>query len=139
MISVASAVEADLVAVSELRALGSAELADERGAQALFRELRTVVPQVVFTGQIDGMVVAFATATLGPTVSTVHELFVRAEARGIGVGRALVIALQRAAADVGSTSMESVVLPGMRASKNFFEAHGMVAQRIVVGRSLQES
>ena len=139
MITVAPAIVADGAALTELRSIGSAELADERGAAGLFRELANVTPQVVFTARIDDVVVAFATATLSPTVSTLHELFVRPEARGIGVGRALVLALQQAARAAGSTSFESVVLPGMRASKNFFEAHGMVAQRIVVGRTLDGS
>jgi len=136
VISVSSAVETDDATLQALRSIGSTELADERGAAALFRELGAITPGLVLVGRIGDVVVAYLTATITPTVSVVHELYVRAEARGVGVGRALLTATQKIADGSGSPYLESVVLPGMRASKNFFEAHGLVAQRIVVGRTL---
>lgn len=136
MISVSPAVIADGASIDELRSIGAAELETERGAAALISEVISIVPDVVLVGRVGEVVIGYLSASVGPGTSIVHELYVRPETRGIGVGRALITAVVELADRAGSQSLESVVLPGMRASKNFFEAQGMVAQRIVVGRSL---
>ena len=98
---------------------------------------------VLFVGTIDGTVVGYGLMTLG-TVSdgsaqaNVEEIFVDPDARSVGVGEAILEALLMEASGRGAAAIQSVALPGDRATKNFFEAHGMVARAIVVHRWLDE-
>ena len=98
---------------------------------------------VLFVGTIDGTVVGYGLMALG-TVSdgsaqaNVEEIFVDPGARSVGVGEAILEALVLEASERGAVAIQSVALPGDRATKNFFEAHGMVARAIVVHRWLDE-
>ena len=66
------------------------------------------------------------------------DLFVEPEARGVGVGSALMTELLDAARRNGSCGIEAEALPGDRATKNFFEGFGLVARKITVHRRLDD-
>lgn len=69
---------------------------------------------------------------------TITHVFVEKEAREIGIGDALV---QHAVAFLQlekATWIAGQAQPGDRALKNLFERHGLVAQTILVGRSLND-
>ncbi|MFV0315768.1 MAG: GNAT family N-acetyltransferase [Microthrixaceae bacterium] len=73
---------------------------------------------------------------IAPT-ARLRELWVEPGARRIGLGSALLEAAIEVAVDRGCAGIESVALPGDRATKNFFEDHAMVARAIIVHRDLR--
>ena len=66
----------------------------------------------------------------------IHHVFVMPEAREIGLGDALILHLIEDLRSLGVKHVSAHALPGDRAMKNLFERHGLVAQTIVVGKSL---
>ena len=66
----------------------------------------------------------------------IEEIFVEPDARSVGVGEALADLLLDAAAERGALGVDSLALPGDRATKNFFETQGMVARGIIVHRQV---
>ena len=98
---------------------------------------------VLLVGTIDDTVVGYGLMTLGPvsdgsTQANVEEIFVDPGARSVGVGEAILEALLTEASGRGAVAIQSVALPGDRSTKNFFEAHGMVARAIIVHRWIEE-
>lgn len=94
-------------------------------------------------GTIDGTVVGYGCSRLealedGGVLSVVTDLFVRPEARGVGVGEAMMELLVAHAREQGALGIDSLALPGDRATKNFFETFGLKARAIVVHRSLED-
>lgn len=66
----------------------------------------------------------------------IELLHVEEEARGVGIGDAL---LARAMTDLSAAGVRSLTAsaqPGDRSLKNLFERHGLVARTILVGRDL---
>ena len=90
----------------------------------------------VVVGCIGAVPVSVATLALSGPVAQLTAIFTLPEARGVGVGDALLAECERFALAAGATVLESVALPGDRHTKNFFEAHGMVSRLLVVSRSL---
>ena len=92
-------------------------------------------------GDIDGTAVGYGLMTLRTVVAgslhaTVEEIFVLPEARSVGVGEAIIETLLADASERGAAAIQSMALPGDRATKNFFESQGMVARSILVHRWL---
>ena len=92
-------------------------------------------------GDIDGTPVGYGLMTLRTVVdgslhATIEEIFVLPEARSVGVGEAIIEALLVDAIERGAVAIQSMALPGDRATKNFFESQGMVARSILVHRWL---
>lgn len=149
------AVPADLDRVAELAAEARAPLASARGGPVLLstdpRAGDDAVPladlceqdaRLLAVGTLDGSVVGYLIAACGPTpgglrLSTVEELFVEPDARSVGVGAAILDVALGWAADRGCHGIDAVALPGDRATKNFFEGHGLVARAIIAHRSLR--
>ena len=142
------AVAADLAALVSLVEAEHAELAAQRGgalwvahaAQATTERLLAALrasDALVLAGTLDDVVLGVATARVidapgvGP-IATLEDLYVEPEAREVGIGAALLDALVQWALTAGCVGVDSVVLPGNRAAKNFFEAHGLVARSITV-------
>ena len=67
----------------------------------------------------------------------VDELFVEPEARGVGVGEAMMDLLVAWCVERGCVGIDAVALPGDRDTKNFFETFGLKARAIVVHRPLE--
>jgi GNAT superfamily N-acetyltransferase len=150
MESARPAVASDLDAINALWAGAAEELSHERGgpllltreaagidvAQRMSSEHSTVV-----AGLYDEAVVGFAIARVEPLrdgskLAVVEALYVEPDARAVGVGEALIDVVEQWATARGCAGLDSIVLPGMRDSKNFFEAHGLTARAIVVHRDL---
>lgn len=69
---------------------------------------------------------------------TITHVFVEKDAREIGIGDALVQHAMTFLRNEKATWIAGQAQPGDRALKNLFERHGLVAQTILVGRSLND-
>lgn len=90
-------------------------------------------------GTIDGTVVGFGAARVedlrdGTRLGVVTDLFVERDARGVGVGAAVLDLLLATLGAAGVTGVDVPVLPGHRAAKNFFEGAGFTARLLVLHR-----
>lgn len=154
MESARAAVEADLDRVADLAATAVAELAAEKGGVMWRRREARAEPvrdglaaaladpdQHVVVGRIDDVVIGYGVVRLerlrdGGLLGVVDDLYVEPGARGIGVGEAIMDALIAWCEGRGCDGVDSLALPGTRATKNFFERFGLVARAIVVHRRL---
>jgi len=99
--------------------------------------------RLVVVGCIDDTIVAYGMVRLqtlaeGRSIGVVDDLFTHPDARGVGVGEAMMDLLLAWCRSHGCSGIDAVALPGNRATKNFFETFGLTARAIVVHRSLEE-
>ncbi|MEQ8718185.1 MAG: GNAT family N-acetyltransferase [Acidimicrobiales bacterium] len=97
--------------------------------------------RTLVVGTIDEVVVGYGEAAVAErpgdgTVATVTGLWVLPDARDVGVAEAVMDVLLEWSHGHGAIAIESSVLPGNRAGKNFFERYGLVARAITVRRRL---
>lgn len=108
---------------------------DLRHAAAVDRDDETLV-----VGCIDDTVVGYAAAALSDTregrLCMIEELVVHPDAQAIGVGSAILETVRTWAIDNDCLAIESQVLPGNRAAKNFFERVGMKTRKMRVSADL---
>ena len=133
-------------AIEELRATKGGELWARREARAEPVEESLAADladdgTLVLAGTIDDVVVGYAVArteTLsdGSLLARVTDLYAEPEAREVGVGEELLDAVVKWATERRCVGIDSLVLPGNRETKNFFESFGLVARAIVVHRAL---
>ncbi len=98
---------------------------------------------LVVVGTIDGTVAGYGCSRLAPLagggrVATITDLYVDREARGVGVGESMVALLVDHARSQGAVGVDSLALPGDRATKNFFETFGLKARAILVHLPLEQ-
>lgn len=95
----------------------------------------------VIVGCLDHAVVGYALTRLeelpdGTRLGVIAEIYVEPDARSVGVGESMVeLALQWCARHA-CLGVDATALPGHRAAKNFFEAHGFVARSLTMHRPL---
>jgi GNAT superfamily N-acetyltransferase len=133
------------VAIDELRPTRGGELWARREARPgpVDRSLAEAVAdpsQLVVVGELDGTIVGYGVARLerlrDDTILTVlDDLYVEPGARSVGIGELMMGDVLEWAEAQGSFGIDSIALPGNRATKNFFESFGLVARAIVVHRS----
>jgi ribosomal protein S18 acetylase RimI-like enzyme len=154
MESARPATDADLPALGRLATEARAEMRNKRGGDVLHRlDRNREDPQsgierrledsagTVVVGCIDDTPVGFGTMTVrnaadGRPHAVVDALYVDPGARSVGVGEAMMGLLMASAAAAGAVGIEATALPGDRATKNFFETHGLVARALTVHRRL---
>ncbi|MDQ3574166.1 MAG: GNAT family N-acetyltransferase [Actinomycetota bacterium] len=93
--------------------------------------------RTVMLGMIDDTVMGYATGRTeglrdGSTLGVIDDLFVEEEARAVGVGEAMMDALLAWFRAQGCSGVDSLALPGARATKNFFEESGFTARLLVM-------
>ena len=81
-------------------------------------------------------IVVFETLADGGLLARVDDLAVDADARGSGIGEAIMNLLLDTARERGCFGIDSRALPGDRETKNFFESFGLKARMLVVHKSL---
>ena len=145
----------DLAVVADLAAIAIEELRPHRGGEIWYRQSARHEPveasladdladEGVHTvaGCIDDVIVGYGVirreAVREATLGVASDLYVLDGARGVGVGEAIMNAMIDWARAEGCVGVDSVALPGDRATKNFFESFGLKARAIVVHRSLTE-
>lgn len=123
---------------AELSAMrGGPELIRDIDIQRLAHEVSYVSLTLVGAEQVIGPAgygVGWLTAS---ETFTVGELWVTPPARGIGIGHELLAAIRARARSLGAQSVESFALPGLRQTKNFFEAHGMKTRLLTVSANIE--
>ena len=92
-------------------------------------------------GTIDDVVVGYGLVRAerlgdGSLLGVIDDIYVDPGARSVGVGEALMDHLIDWCRAQGCFGVDSLALPGDRATKNFFESFGLVARAIVVHRPL---
>ena len=97
---------------------------------------------LVVVGSIDDVVVGYGsveaiTLRTGERLARVRDLFVDPGARKVGLGEAMMNLLVEQATNWGAIGIDTVVLPGNRYTKNFFESYGLVARALTVHRDLR--
>lgn len=75
----------------------------------------------------------------GARIVRLHDVFVEPDARGVGIGEALLTFVFEWAQQQRAAAIDSIVLPGNREGKNFFERFGLVARAIHVYRALDRN
>jgi GNAT superfamily N-acetyltransferase len=133
-------------AIEELRPTKGGELWARREARAEPVEESLAADladdgTLVLAGTIDDAVVGYAVATTetlhdGSLLARVSDLYAEPEAREVGVGEVLLETVVKWASERRCVGIDSLVLPGNRETKNFFESFGLVARAIVVHRPL---
>jgi len=90
----------------------------------------------VWAGTIDGVPVGYAIVSADADIAVIEELHVDPQARGVGVGEAMLDAIVAWSTVQGCTGIDAFALPGARETKNFFETFGMTARLLVLHRDL---
>jgi GNAT superfamily N-acetyltransferase len=140
----------DLLRLGELYRAATGELRTERGGRLWVRTTDRDAPPdfrldaddlLVLAGTIDHVVVGYARAERrlladGSMLAVLTDIYVEPGARGVGVGEVLLDATIAWARKQGCTGIDSFALPGMRDTKNFFEAAGLVTRVLTVHRKL---
>ena len=139
-------VELARVMRGELTAMRGGELWVEREAwpEPLDDAYRALVARddaLVVIGAIDDAAIGFGAVVLEPlrsgrTLGVITDLFVEEEARSVGVGEAMALALVAHCEAAGCLGIDAPALPGHRAAKNFFETHGFTARALTMHRRL---
>ncbi len=145
------AVRSDLGGVADLSRAMAEELSGFRGGDLWSR--RDALPEplvdsyeallaptgdrLFLVGCIDEVVVGFGIATAetlrdGAVLGTIRELYVEPLAREVGVGELVLGELVEWCRERGCLGIDSMALPGHRATKNFFEEQGFVARSITM-------
>lgn len=153
-IGVRSAGPDDLEVLAEAHRLAQAAVVDVRGGpldtllkgrsepiEASFADDLADPSARVTVGTADGHVVGYCVLKIrdlrsGEKLGVVTDLWVHPEARGVGIGYALMRDASDAATTQRCSGIDARALPGDRSTKNFFESFGLVARAIEVHRSL---
>lgn len=156
MESARQATDDDLPRLAELARETIAELQPMKGGSVWARTASHAEPvedalalamlddaHFVAVGLIDDSVVGYGIARFndlrdGGRLGVIGDLFVEPDARGVGVGEVLMAELVAWCESQGCFGVDSVALPGARATKNFFEGFGLTARAIVVHKTLLE-
>ena len=143
----------ELPRLAELAAAAAAEAASFRGGDLLTYRLRREDPDAVgawLDGYLTGadrllLVGALHDSVVGvgalharsePPVGSFDLLYVEPDARGVGVGAAIVESGIDWLRGTGCSGVDVVALPGRRDTKQFLEGEGLVARLIVMHRSI---
>ena len=144
----------DASRVAELAQQARAELRPERGGPLFLdrdagpapvpsdaAEGETLDGRRMWVGTFDDVVVGYAVAAVEPVpegapLGRLDEVYVEGEARGVGIGEAMMNLVLEWLKSCGCRGVDGYALPGMRDTKNFFETFGFTARLLVVHHRL---
>ena len=92
-------------------------------------------------GEFDGIVFGYAVWTIenldgGGSLGRLHDFAVHPDARGVGIGEAMMDLVVADLQSRGCVGVDAWALPGDRATKNFFESFGLKARLLTAHRKL---
>jgi GNAT superfamily N-acetyltransferase len=144
------ATSSDVAEVTRLWDLAVCALEGQRGGSALAASISQDAPRddpaalikasesAIVLGLIDDVPVGISHATLqrigGNVVAGLDLIFVEPAARRIGVADTMLEVLLERCAAWGTNTVDALALPGDRATKALFEAHGFKARLLVMQR-----
>jgi ribosomal protein S18 acetylase RimI-like enzyme len=96
---------------------------------------------LLVVGTIDDVVLGFGAVVVeelrsGRRLGVITDLYVEHLAREVGIGDAIAADLVQFCGAHGCVGVDATALPGDRATKNFFEAHGFTARALTMHHSL---
>lgn len=100
------------------------------------RDLHEEGTELSLVAGFGNTVMASLTARIVSTTAVIHHVYVVPDSREVGLGDSLLQALISGLPSRGVHKIEAQALPGDRGMKNLFERHGLIAQTIIVGKSL---
>lgn len=114
-----------------------AEPVDESLRQALLDPGSHVV-----AGTVDDVVVGLGSGRTeqlrdGKLLGLIDEIYVDPDARAVGVGEAMMAELLEWFRRCGCAGVDATALPGLRYTKNFFEASGFSARLLVMHHRME--
>lgn len=145
---------ADIPRIVELARLVRTELSGMRGGELwaereawpeplddAFGALLNRDDAFLVVGSIDDVIVGYGAVVIetlrsGAHLGVITDLFVEDEARAVGVGEAMVDELVADCRARDCLGIDARALPGHRATKNFFEAHGFTARALIMHHHL---
>lgn len=148
------ATHADIPALASLWRAGIADAEPRRGGAALVVDGHRLEPledalradltsssRVLVAGCLDAEIVGVGAARLhrpqsGPVTGVVELLFVEPDARGVGVGEAMIDEIIGWCRAAGCTGVDAPALPGSRPAKAFFETSGFVTRLLIMHHRL---
>lgn len=91
-------------------------------------------------GEFDSIVFGYSVWTIEPldgggTLGRLHDFAVHPDARGVGIGEAMMNLIVVDLEERGCVGVDAWALPGDRATKNFFESFGLKARLLTAHRS----
>ena len=91
-------------------------------------------------GEFDGIVFGYSVWAIesldgGGTLGRLHDFAVHPDARGVGIGEAMMNLIVADLEERGCVGVDAWALPGDRATKNFFESFGLKARLLTAHRS----
>jgi len=144
------AVPADLPRLAQLHRAAHVELVVERGGEVfLAREARPEPAAAdfeaamadngrgVWVGTIEETPMGYLVARVedlrnGRVLGVIDDIFVEAGARAVGIGEAMMDLAMAWFREQSCSGVDAYALPGMRATKNFFETFGFTARLLGV-------
>lgn len=130
---VRTAVDTDATAIAAHR---SASLTESDLYRGHVRNLSSSGSELSLVAGFGTTVMASLTASIDKTHAVIQHVFVVPESREVGLGDSLIQTLITELRSRGVQLIEAQALPGDRGMKNLFERHGLIAQTIIVGKSL---
>jgi GNAT superfamily N-acetyltransferase len=84
------------------------------------------------------LIAAIVALPSGAMLGVIEGVYVEPDARGCGIGELMTSVAIDWFRSYGCVGVEATALPGERATKNFFEEHGLKARLLTVYRSLDD-
>lgn len=154
--SVRVATVADLEMLADFATQGVAEQHENRGGYVWSRRETRSRPylasfeaalhdpdQTIWIGMIDDVPLGYAVSRVellrtGEILGQVSDIWVDPEARSVGLGESLIGSIISWCTERNCVGIDSMALPGNRATKNFFETFGFKARLLTVHKPLNE-
>ena len=128
-----------MATLADTRFIEDHRSASQIEAQQYRGSLDHVVPtggELLFVAGYGTTVMGSASVTISDSHANLQHIFVVPEAREVGLADSLMTYVLTELKTRGVSNIAGRALPGDRATKNLFERHGLIAQTIIVGKSL---
>lgn len=127
------ATQSDALYIAEHRSASRVEAQQYRG---LLDESLSTGDELLFVAGYGSTVMGSASVFVNGPNAELSHIFVVPDAREVGLADSLITFILSALKARYVTSVRGRALPGDRGTKNLFERHGLIAQTIIVGKSL---